>query len=174
MKSTHILTALLVAATGACAHAEGQGLYLGGSVGGSDWSHGVNGIDGNSHGLTGKVYGGYELSPRFAIEAGVARLGSVSDSSGRAGANAAYVDGVGTLPLADKWSLIGRAGLARAQFNGSTGKDSGTGLKLGAGVQYALTQATSLRAEYEHYHVNGVYDSHANIGQFSVGVKTSF
>lgn len=171
MKSTRILTALVFAAAGACAHAEG--LYLGGSVGSSDWGH-VDGIAGNSHGLTGKVYGGWGLTPNFAVEAGVARLGSISDASGKVGANAAYVDGVGTLPLADKWSLLGRAGVVHARFNGTNGSDSGTGLKLGAGVQYELTRSTALRAEYERYHLNGAYDSHANIGQFTVGVKTSF
>jgi OOP family OmpA-OmpF porin len=124
--------------------------------------------------VTGKVYGGYGLSPNFAVEAGVARLGSMSDATGRVGANAAYVDGVGTLPLADKWSLLGRAGIARTQFNSSNGNDSGVGLKLGAGVQYDLSTKTALRAEYENYRANGVYGSHANVGQFTVGVKTSF
>lgn len=174
MQTKHLLLALVAAASVAGAHAEGQGLYVGGGLGTSDWRSSVDGIDGNSRGVTGKVYGGYGLSPNFSVEAGVARLGSMSDATGRVGANAAYVDAVGALPLADKWSLLGRAGIAHTQFNGSNGNDSGAGLKLGAGVQYDLTTKTALRAEYEHYHVNGVYDSHANIGQFTLGLKTSF
>lgn len=171
MKSPRILAACLFAAAAACAHAEG--LYLGGSAGASDWNH-VDGISGNNHAVTGKVYGGLGLSPHFGVEAGVARLGSIGDATGRIGANAAFVDAVGTWPIADKWSLLGRAGLARADFNSSLGHDTGTGLKLGAGVQYDISRDLALRAEYERYRLNSVFDSHANVGQFSVGLKMGF
>jgi OOP family OmpA-OmpF porin len=169
------LTILLFTAAGAAAHAEQQAFYGGASIGGSDWNHSLAGVDGNSHGVTGKVYGGYNFTPNFALEAGAARLGSMSDPGGRIGANAVFVDGVGTWPLGgSKWSLLGRAGLARADFNGSVGNDSGTGLKLGAGVQYDLSPTTALRAEYEQYRIHSVYDSHASVGQVTVGLKAGF
>jgi OOP family OmpA-OmpF porin len=170
MKSPRIFAAFLVAAA-ACAHAEG--LYLGGSVGTSDWNH-VGGIAGDNHTVTGKVYGGLGLSPHFGVEAGVARLGSIGDAAGRMGANAVFLDAVGTWPIADKWSLLGRAGLARADFNSSLGQETGTGLKLGAGVQYDVSRNLALRAEYERYRLNSVFDSHADVGQFSVGLKMGF
>lgn len=173
---SRILAALLFTTAGIAAQAQQQqpGFYGGASLGGSDWNHSLAGVDGNGRGVTGKVYGGYNFTPNFALEAGAARLGSMSDTNGRIGANAVFVDGVGTLPLADKWSLLGRAGIARADFNGSVGNDSGTGLKLGAGVQYALTPTLALRAEYEQYRIHNVYDSHANIGQLTAGLKASF
>lgn len=173
---SRILAALLFTAAGVAAHAQQQqpGFYGGASIGGSDWSHSLAGVDGSSHGVAGKIYGGYNFTPNFALEAGAARLGSMSDPNGRIGANAVFVDGVGTLPLADKWSLLGRAGIARADFNGSVGNDSGTGLKLGAGVQYDLTRTMALRAEYEQYRIHNVYDSHASVGQVTVGLKASF
>ena len=172
MNFSRIFTAMTIVAAASAAHA--QSLYGGGSIGGSDWHGSVDGIDGGSRGVTGKVYGGYSINPNFAIEAGAARLGSMRDANGKVGANSVFVDGVGTLPLADKWSLLGRVGVAQARFSGPTGGDTGTGLKVGTGVQYQLSPTTALRAEYEQYRLNSVFDSHANIGQFTAGVKVNF
>lgn len=172
MNISRTLTALAFAAIGAAAHAEG--LYVGGSIGSPDWHGSADGIAGDSRGVAGKIYGGYTLTPNFAVEAGGVRLGSMRDAMGKVGGNAVFVDGVGTLPLADKWSLLGRAGLAQARLSGPTGSDSGAGLKLGAGVQYQLTPVVALRAEYERYRFNSVFDSHANVGQFTVGARMSF
>lgn len=177
MKLSRIVFAFAFVAATAAAHAQsqgGQGWYGGASIGGSDWRNSVDGIDGNSHGVTGKIYGGYTITPNFALEAGAARLGSMRDPNGKVGANGVFVDGVGTLPLADKWSLLGRVGLAQARFSGPTGGDTGTGFKVGAGIQYQLTPTAALRAEYEQYRLNSVFDSHANIGEFTAGVKVNF
>lgn len=174
MNIPRIVTALALTAAAVGAHAQTSGLYAGAGIGGSDWQHSVDGVDGNSHGVAGKVYGGYTLTPNFAIEAGATRLGDVRNSTGKVGADGVFVDGVGTYPLADKWSLLGRVGLAHARFKGPDGDDSGNGWKVGAGVQYDLTPTVALRAEYEQYRLASVYDSHANIGQFTVGARMNF
>lgn len=67
------VAALLGASLGAtCAHAEG--LYVGGSLGAPRYGDSVNGISGSGNGLSGKLFGGYQLTPNFALEAGVADL----------------------------------------------------------------------------------------------------
>lgn len=172
MKLSRTLLALLLVVVGGAAHAEG--FYAGGSLGGSDWKSRIDGVDGDSHGVTGKLYGGYGFTPNFALEAGAMRLGEMRDPSGKVKADGVYLDAVGTLPVAKDWSLLGRIGAAHAEFKGPTGDDSDNGLKVGAGVQYDLSTTTALRAEYEHYHFRDVFDSKANVGTFTAGVNVHF
>jgi opacity protein-like surface antigen len=77
------------------------------------------------------------------------------------------------LPIGKDWSLLGRAGIAHAKFDGPTGDNSNIGPKVGAGVRYDLTKNIA-RAEYEHYHFRDVFDSKANVRQFTAGVKVDF
>lgn len=173
MQVSKSLIALLLAAGGiGVAHADG--FYAGGSLGVPDWHGSVDGVDGHDHGVAGKLYGGYSFTPNFALEAGGVRLGQARDDFGRVKANGAFLDAVGTLPLTKDWSLLGRAGLAHARFDGPSGRSSDTGLKLGAGVQYQLSSNMALRADYEQYRFRDVFDAHANVGQVTGGLNVSF
>ena len=131
-----------------------------------------------------KAFLGYSFNPFFALEGGYAYLGkskadfdfrvnpiapaTVSNSVGTF--NIAYkmrstfVDGVGTLPIGEKWNLFGRVGLSynsvSTDFNGEpltlllSDNDKSTskfGVKFGAGAGYNFTPAVALRAEWEEY-----------------------
>jgi OOP family OmpA-OmpF porin len=66
------------------------------------------------------------------------------------------VDAVGTLPLDEKWSLIGRVGIAYARASASSSFGVGTSEtklreKFGAGVDYNFNSAFTVRAEWENY-----------------------
>ena len=173
MKTTPTLLALLLG-IGAVGAAQAAGFYAGASVGAPDWNSSVGGIDGDSHGMAGKLYGGYSFTPNFALEAGAARLGHESDASGSVRAHGAYQDAVGTWPLAQDWSLLGRLGLAHGRFTGPGGDSSDTGLKLGAGLQYQITPTMALRTEYEQYRFHDVFGANANLGQVTAGLKLDF
>jgi len=174
IRKLEAIVAAAVAATGLVAlpaHAEGP--YVGGSLGVPHFSDGVNGVDGGSSGVSGKVFGGYQLTPNFAVEAGVAELGRISDGSGKIRSHGEYLDAVGLMPLGANFSLLGSVGLAHANLNTSNGDDSGYGVKLGVGGEYDLSHNVSLRAEYEHYRPN-VFGDHATIGQYTFGVRVGF
>lgn len=163
---------LLVGAAGA---ANAEGFYAGGSIGGSDWNSRVNGVQGGRDGVSGKLFGGYELSPYFSLEGGAMSLGHTRDDGvGKASGDGVFFDAVGRYEFAPKWSVLGRGGVARARFSTPGGDATSNGLKLGAGLQYDLTSKVALRGEYEYYHFDNAFDSKANVGQFTAGVKVSF
>lgn len=132
-----------------------------------------------------KAFLGYSFNRNFALEFGYANLGkSKADMNGRVTTggvsnsvsnfgliykmNSVFLDGVGTLPIGDKWSLFGRVGLGYNRVstdgNGSNG-GSPLGLvgssddrvshkvnvKFGAGAGYDFTPTFGLRAEWERY-----------------------
>jgi len=166
------LAAALVAAGIGMAHAEG--LYVGGSLGTPDYKSSINGVDGSGSGVGGKLFGGYELTPNFAVEAGIFDLGHIDDDAGKVNLRGAYVDGVGRYEFAPRWSLLGRVGLTEGRFTGSTGADSSPAIKLGAGLQYDLSRTVALRAEYEHYHFSDAFDAKPSVGTYTFGVKVGF
>lgn len=173
MKRTSTFLALLLG-LGAMGAAQAAGFYAGANLGVPDWHGSVGGIDGDSHGVAGKLYGGYSFTPNFALEAGAARLGHESDANGQVRAHGVFLDAVGAWPLAPDWSLLGRVGLAHGRFTGPGGDSSDTGLKLGAGVQYQITPTMALRTEYEQYRFHDVFGAHADVGQVTAGLKLDF
>jgi OmpA-OmpF porin, OOP family len=124
-----------------------------------------------------KLLVGYSFNRNFAVEGGYAVLGKSSvDMDFRSGLSsvgsfnmeykmyATFVDAVGLLPLGEKWSLIGRLGVnygrTAANFNGSPitliasnndKSESKIREKFGAGIDYNLNPAFTVRAEWEHY-----------------------
>ena len=93
---------------------------------------------------------------------------------------------MGTLPITDSWSLLGRVGAAYAQTKGTC---SGTGVgaiattetnkretncKYGFGTQYAFTPALTLRLEGERYRVNDAVGQRANVDLISLGLVYRF
>ena len=167
------LAAAILAAGLASVSAHAQGAYVGSSVGASRFSHSVDDVSGTSSGLTGKVYGGYQFTPNFALETGFADLGRGEDAAGRSDGHAFYLDAVGLAPLNETWSLLGSVGVARAKFETTNGDGVGEGLKLGLGAQYALTQHLALRGEMERYEPN-VLGYQPDVNQYTVGLRWSF
>lgn len=161
---------------GGVAGAQAEGLYVGGALGAPDYSSSINGYGGGDGGRgTGlKLFGGYQLSPHFAIEGGLFDLGRTRDTGGSAKVRGGYVDGVGSYEFAPKWSALGSIGLAQARLSTPTGDDTSPGLKLGVGVQYDLTRTTALRLGYDRYRFADAFDAKPDVGETSFGVKVSF
>jgi len=166
-----LAVAIVLGAVGA-AHAEG--LYVGGNLGLPDYKSSVNGVSGDGSGVGGKVFGGYQITPNVAVEGGVFDLGHIDDESGKVNLRGAYADAVGSYEFAPKWSVLGRAGLAEGRFTTSSGDDNSPALKLGAGLQYDITNTVAVRAEYEHYHFSDAFDAKPKVGEYSLGVKLGF
>ncbi len=173
MNKQHLSSLAAVLAAGClCLPAQAAGPYAGASLGVPHFGDGgVNGITDNGSGVSGKLFGGYQFTPNFALEAGLADLGRIESGSARS--HGEYLDAVGILPLGDAWSLLGRLGVAHAALKTSAGDDSGNGLKLGLGAQYALSGNLALRAEWERYRPK-VFGTRTNVDQYLVGVRFGF
>ena len=98
--------------------------------------------------------------------------------------NATRISGMGVdalvyqdLGCSGRWELVGSAGLAdyKIKAHGAAGEnysDHGLAYRLGAGVEYAVSEKTSVRAMYHHAWING---SHLDaLDEFTVGIRYAF
>lgn len=133
-----------------------------------------------------KIFGGYEFTPNFGVEAGYTHygnetghvwLGSTETEQYRVKGNSSYVDGRYTVPLGERFSAFGKLGIEHSErengvpgYNGWTDRD--TGLYGGLGLQYALNRNMAFTAEYER---NGKdKTSGAKADQYTIGLKYGF
>lgn len=125
----------------------------------------------------GKVLIGKELNRNFALEASYFDLGDFSAShpalgSASVGARGVGLDLVTTLPLTQRFAVLGRVGVTRqrleGEVNGFRDHDNKTNPKAGIGFQYKLTENLAARGEFETYRTNVTVDgykarSHVNV-----------
>lgn len=134
MKKILIAGGLLAALIAGSASAE---MYVGAGVGASET---------DSNETSWKLYGGYQFNPTFGLELGYTDLGKYrgSDIESRS------LAGTGTLPIGEKWSLVGKLGASsnRSHFAGATNH---TDLLAGVGVGYRMSKNLGLRLEYEDF-----------------------
>ena len=161
----------------------------------------VNSRSENNRDTGYKIFGGYQFHPNFAVEGGYFDLGKFSygfDTT-RAGPPATTgtftgdtrvrglnLDLVGIAPVTDRFSVFGRVGAAYAQTrasfastgnvlpNTSSTSSNGTNLKMGVGLQYAITEALSLRAELERYRINDPVRNRGYVDMASLGLIYRF
>ncbi|GAP35621.1 outer membrane beta-barrel protein [Piscinibacter sakaiensis] len=155
------------------AHAEG--LYIGGSAGGSHYKgQSVGGLETDRSKTGSKVFGGYQFTPNLALEGGYVDLGKFNSAAGDRKANGYYLDAVGTVPISGPWSAIGRVGVFGGKLSDSgIGSDRGTAAKVGAGIDYAIDKNLSVRGEWERYRFDAL-NTRANTDLYSVGVRYAF
>ena len=145
------------------------GPYIGGNLGAtrSDFNNGdvnryltnrgftVNSSAEDRSSTGGKLFGGYQFTPYFALEGGYFDLGKFDY---RAYAqNRANFTSTGLAPV----------------YTGST-RSNGTNLKVGVGVQYAITEALAFRAELERYRINDPIRSRGHVDMASLGLIYRF
>lgn len=167
------LLAVTALAAAAPALAQDSPFYGGLNLSVPRWDDAVNGVSGSNSGTGFKVYGGWQATPNFALEAGAMGLGSLKGSTGDVRARGAFVDAVGTLSIAPQWNLLGRVGVLNAKTSSPTGSDRGFGVKLGAGAEYQISKTLAVRGEWERYRLNA-FGSHPNTDQLSLGLKMGF
>ncbi len=142
-----------------------------------------------------KLFGGYQFNRNFALEAGYFNLGKFGFTSttvptgtldGRIKLQGVNLDLVGTLPLTERLSAIGRVGAqyARASdtFRGSGAVQvlnpnpsaKGTRYKAGVGLQYELSPSLLVRAEAERYRINDAVGNRGDVNLYSVSLVFPF
>lgn len=173
------------------AFAAESGLYAGVGVGSADYDVNAADLDAElaSVGIRSsstvdkrdtawKVFGGYQVNRNFAIEAGYVDLGAVNTDSrvtspfsasttAKTETNGLAVVGVGILPVTNRFSILGKAGVyvweteAKATVVGpsfgvsgvsrSSASADGTDFTFGLGAKYDLTNNFSIRGEWDRY-----------------------
>jgi OOP family OmpA-OmpF porin len=177
--------AALVAVTGvlaapACfAQAQDDGFYICAHFGQSD----IKELDETDTAL--KFIAGYQFNRNFALEGGYIDLGSVTISGPGGSATfestAFELVGVGSLPLADRFSVYGKFGFYRADselnFNlvvlgSGSASETNTDITFGVGLRYDFTRNLGLRAEWQRY--GDVGDGATDVDVMSVGLIWKF
>lgn len=144
-----------------------------------------------------KLFGGYQLNRNFAVEGGYFDLGKYSYGytagpaplgtfNGETRFQGLNLDLVGLLPVTEKFSVLGRVGAihSRARSSlattgtipslGTSRRENDWGMKVGLGVEYAVTQALALRGEVERYRITDPVRNRGNIDVASVGLVYRF
>ena len=144
-----------------------------------------------------KVFGGYQLNRWVGFEFGYFSLGkftthAVTDTGGTPGTldgklnfKGLNLDVVGTAPIADKFSLIGRLGtqIARNRSsytavgfspNDASPNNRNTNYKVGVGLQYEIDPAVLLRTEIERYRVKEAPGNHGIVNTWSISLVFPF
>ncbi len=150
-----------------------------------------------------KLFGGYQFNKYLGVEGGYfdlgtfgftanttspGELGSVNTGSltGDIRLKGVNLDLVGTLPVTEKISVFGRAGVTYARasdtFSGTGGvqvlnpnpSKRDTNYKFGAGVQYAFTDNLAMRLEAERYRIDDAVGNKGDIDLVSLGLIYRF
>jgi OOP family OmpA-OmpF porin len=143
-----------------------------------------------------KLFGGKQLNRYFAIEAGYFDLGKFDFAASTSGNGAlggatklrgVNVDLVGQLPLTQRLSLLGRAGVeyakASTHFSGNRlnavtnpnpPNGGRRGAKLGLGLEYKLSEALALRGEVERYRVSDALGNRGDVDLASLSLVYKF
>jgi OOP family OmpA-OmpF porin len=148
-------------AMGMCAAQAESGPYVGANFGQSsiDLCSGlaVTGCDDDDTGW--KVYGGYDINPYFAVEAGYADLGDFSVAIPGITVTGEYdgmfIDAKGSLPIGDAFSVFAKLGVLFWDVEGANAavgySEDGSDLSYGLGAEYMFTSQFGGRAEWQQF-----------------------
>lgn len=173
--------------------------YIGGSLGQAQVDLDCTGTTScDDKDTSWKMFGGYQINQNFAVELGYSNLGevradtpsfvfgglTVPPATTRIETTAWELVGVGSLPMADRFSLFGKLGLYRAEtkidiaFEGAgsvTDDDNNVGLTLGVGARYDFTRNLGIRAEWQRYSEVAAADfGESDVDVISIGVLWRF
>lgn len=169
------------------------GWYVGGAIGKSNIKPDIDLSDFSAmttqdKSSTGyKILLGHQINPSLGIEAQYQNLGKYKFIEPGVGGvlvkdSGVSLAAVGFLPLMKDFSLIGKAGIAVRKLKaelidlGVTETDSKTksALMLGFGVEYSISPALSVRAEYEYFGNPKFDDTKIKGDLLSVGLRYRF
>ncbi|MEJ7808058.1 MAG: outer membrane beta-barrel protein [Telluria sp.] len=185
-KNTLLATLLL---SSSCAIASPG--YVGINVGTTTHTVSFDGDSGSENTTGARVYGGYQVSPRFGMEAGYVHFGKVSETEDGLTVNfkptAIYAAVTGTMPVSPSFNLFGKLGVSRnsATFGVTFENDSVSMKKtsatamFGIGVQYKMSDSMSLVAEYENFGKvakfdEGDFKANFKAQMISIGLRNAF
>lgn len=166
--ASSVLAAALGALSFSAVAAEPVGFYAGAGVGQSrvdEWF-----ADDEDIGF--QVYGGYQFTPYFGVEAAYTDFGDVkvTGGGGKLDADAFSLVVVGTVPFTERFSGYAKAGFSRWDAKANVQdigrvSDDGTDPTYGLGLQYRFTDNVALRGEYSRFEMD---DADVDLAQLQV------
>lgn len=141
--------ALLSAFIAAPVAAEDMHMYIGANVGSAQ-------IDRTGHDASTafSVLAGHKFNSNFAAEVAYVNFGSVDVPGATVKSDAMSLSGVGSFPLNDQFSLIGKLGVASTTLKKTAvASQSNTGVTFGVGAQFDFDQQFAIRAGWDMYKV---------------------
>ena len=170
-------TAALLMLLAAPISAQAGGFYVGASIGQAELSEDFGGFVVNEDSTAYRLVAGWSFNDFFALEGGYHNFGDfeqVFDDFGTPVTVSLSADGftlgtVGSVPLTDRFSLMGRAGWyfwdGDAEINNvtqATPEDSN--LYLGAGITFNVTERFQLTGDWTRYELEDVNSNVISIG----------
>ncbi len=157
----------------------------------------VNTLDRDRSDSAYRIFLGYQFNRFVGVEAGFFNLGKFSyrattnpsgSLAGETKIQGGGLDLVGTLPLSDSWSMLGRVG---GQYAKTRNIFSNTGTpapltydprpssrqfnhKAGVGLQYAFTPNFLMRGEAEQYRIRDAIGGHDRVQVYSLSLVVPF
>lgn len=154
-----------------------KGWYLGGALGQAYVDENIEGLQFTADSTAFRVFGGYNFNETIGLEVSYLDLGTFRDSFDVAGETvdvSANADGfslaaVGTLPLSQRFSLQGKAGLffwdGQSTVAGITENDpSDQNAFVGLGLAYDLSDKARLNLGVDYYNGSDAQPLLASVG----------
>ncbi|QJD99944.1 porin family protein [Massilia forsythiae] len=145
---------------------------------------GLSSFNSDGYKASGKIYGGYEINPMWAVEAGYTdfRKSNFNYSSAATTINGDtkgygyYLAAKASAPINDQFSVYGKLGVQHSQRElrsvAYNLKDDDTGAYGALGLQYNINQQVALTAEYERYGKSKDFGAKADV--WTVGAHYAF
>lgn len=181
-KSLHCTLALLAMLAAPAAHAADEQFYAGvGLILDGSMTVGYRGAlyDNTNHPSKYSLYGGYNLTDHFSIEAGYAHFGKYKFAAPvSVDLNAFHVAAVGRMALGESFSVFGKVGAARHSVDvsvpGASRITGSTRAMLAIGADYRLAKNLSLALELSDYGATRDYGLHLGWRKLEAGLKYQF
>ena len=159
--------------------------YVGATVGQSKFKDACSGagagVSCDDKDTAWRLLAGYQFNRNLAVELGYHNLGEVKATAGTLSetikTNAWELVGVGLWPVANQFGVYGKLGGYRAEAKDSLdGKDTNTGVTLGAGLQWDPMAPLGVRLEWQRYNKVGGNNTGGkdNIDVLSLGAVWRF
>jgi OmpA-OmpF porin, OOP family len=158
-----VVSAISISSSGVMAERNDtqSGVYVGGGIGyyrinDSDFLDENDRLKDNR--TAWRIYGGFEASRMFAIEAAYTDFGTSDDGLANLDVNGLSAAVLLSLPLFDYIAPYGKLGVIAWDRERSLGplrsSDDGTDMFYGVGGRFSLTPNADLRLEYERYKID--------------------
>jgi OOP family OmpA-OmpF porin len=156
--------------------------YIGASIGNATLSEDFDGLNIDDNSTAFRLVGGWNFNDYFSLEAGYHDFGDFEQTfdtpdgpvTARLGADGFLFGAIGHIPLSERFTLSGRAGMffwnGTAEINDvSQASPEDNNLFLGAGVMFDVTDRFKLTTDWTRYELEDV-----NSSVFSVGFQYRF
>jgi len=165
------------------------GPYIGASSGLSEFQthdFGLRTTDDEEFGAAGKVYAGYRFNRRFGVEAGFARLGTLSETvqlggsrvEQKARGRSLYAAATGRMPLSESFALTGKLGVSYGKVSGTNLLPAANSLMgttrsllVNVGAEYRFTPNVAFTVEFDRF---GKLSDRVSANLVSTGVRYDF